>query len=259
MSYDISGDIMFRNMEKLKIDSVLYGNASLLKTYTDRPTHGFVFKLSGQSRYTVGQTALLFPENTVLFLPQGADYTVQRLTDGESRYGLVNFRAELAAPGPRLYRPDDFSRAEAALEDMARLWLFPSEENHYACLSLFYRLLSIITRAEGTPGADPGRRKLLEPAIRYLETHIFDPELRTEKLAAMCGISDVYFRRLFGAEFGVSPKSYIIGKRLTQARTILRLGEYAHIYEVAEAVGYTDALYFSRAYKQRFGANPGER
>lgn len=250
---------MFRNMEKVKIDSVLYGNASLLKTYSDRPTHGFVFKLSGRSRYIIGQTALMFPENTILFLPQGTDYTVQRLTDGESRYGLVNFRAELDAPGPRLYRPDDFSKAEAALEDMARLWLFPSEENHFACLSLFYKLLAIITGAEKMTGTDPGRRRLLEPAIRYLEAHIFDPELRTEPLAAMCGISDVYFRKLFGAEFGVSPKNYIIGKRLNQARTILRLGEYTHIYEVAETVGYTDALYFSRAYKKRFGVNPGNR
>lgn len=250
---------MFRNIEKVNIDSVLYGNASLLKTYTDRPTHGFVFKLSGRSRYIIGQKALLFPENTILFLPKGTDYTVQKLTDGESRYGLVNFRAELDAPEPRLYCPDDFSKAEAALEDMARLWLFPSEENHFAGLSLFYRLLAVITGAEKMPGTDPGRRRLLEPAIRYLETHIFDPELRTEQLAAMCGISHVYFRKVFGAEFGVSPKSYIIAKRLNQARTILRMGEYTHIYEVAETVGYTDALYFSRAYKKRFGVNPGEK
>ena len=249
---------MFCDIEKLKIESVMYGNASLLKTYIDRQTHGFVFKLTGHSRYTFPSGEIFFPEHTILFIPRGADYTVRRLTEGESRYGLINFHAHLREPRPTLYRPDDFVRAENLLEQMSRLWLFPTESNRYACLSLFYGLLSQLARGKDRQHLDPEKRALLEPAVRYLEKHIFDPELRTESLHLLCGISDVYFRRLFCMEFGVSPRNYVISKRLAQAKSILTQGEYTHIYEVARSVGYTDALYFSRAYKNRYGASPGK-
>ena len=61
---------------------------------------------------------------------------------------------------------------------------------------------------------------------------------------------------IFATYFGTSPQSYVINKRLTQAKTIIENGDYDNLYDVALAVGYEDALYFSRAFKKKYGMAP---
>ena len=69
-------------------------------------------------------------------------------------------------------------------------------------------------------------------------------------------MSDTYFRNIFAAHFGISPQAYVINKRLTQAKTIIENGDYDNLYDVALAVGYEDALYFSRVFKRKYGVAP---
>ena len=96
----------------------------------------------------------------------------------------------------------------------------------------------------------------IRPAIQFLEEHIFDPALRIENLHDLCNMSAVSFRKSFHMEYGTSPKKYVTNLRLTQAKRILESGEYAYIYEIASAVGYDDALYFSKLFSQKFGYSP---
>ena len=85
---------------------------------------------------------------------------------------------------------------------------------------------------------------------------MFDPSLRVGELPRLCGVSDTYFRRLFEERFGMPPKKYLLHSRLTQAKAILDSGEYDSIAGVAEAVGFEDGLYFSKAYKAKYGTPP---
>ena len=75
----------------------------------------------------------------------------------------------------------------------------------------------------------------------------------------MCNISDTYFRKIFISVYGVSPKGYVQNKRLVQAKNILDSGEYTHIYEVAHSVGFVDALYFCKLFKNTYGYFPSKK
>ena len=112
-----------------------------------------------------------------------------------------------------------------------------------------------------TPSAEAGKSETistasLEPALKFLEKHIFDPDLKIGKLHDLCGISDTYFRQLFLARFGISPKKYVIKRRLAQAKAISDSGEYDTIGEVAMMTGFEDALYFSKAFRNKYGYPP---
>ena len=74
----------------------------------------------------------------------------------------------------------------------------------------------------------------------------------------MCGISGAYFRKIFFSNFGTNPKDYISKKRLSHAKAILDSGNYYTISEVAASVGYSDPLYFSRAFRKKYGISPSE-
>ena len=71
-------------------------------------------------------------------------------------------------------------------------------------------------------------------------------------------MSDTYFRKIFKANYGISPMEYIINKRMSRAQSIITSGEYNSINEVALSVGYSDALYFSRVFSKKFGICPSK-
>ena len=75
--------------------------------------------------------------------------------------------------------------------------------------------------------------------------------------AAMCNISEAYFRRLFEAKFGVSPKEYIKEKRLGYAKQLLETGEVS-IADTAFLCGYSENTHFSREFTKRVGVSPNE-
>lgn len=68
-------------------------------------------------------------------------------------------------------------------------------------------------------------------------------------------ISICWLIKLFKQQVGITPKDYLINIRLNKAKELLITSEYT-INEIAEIVGYEDALYFSRLFKKRIGMSP---
>lgn len=247
---------MFENMENLKVISVISGVANIYKEFYDRPSHALVFRINGGTEYTFRHKKIAHVQNELLFIPKGESFTVRRIGEAEGRYILINFSADLENAAPEKYKLDHVSDVSFMFDKLMKLWLFQNASNYYMCLSLVYKIFSMIAQSEEKMYCSLEQKNKLKPAIEYLQEHIFDCDLKIEKLHTFCGISDTYFRKLFIAEFGISPKQYITNKRLTQAKDILDNGDFQYVYEVAECVGYTDALYFSRIFRKCYGYAP---
>ena len=81
--------------------------------------------------------------------------------------------------------------------------------------------------------------------------------LTVAQLAAHCGISEVYFRRIFLNKFGVSPKEYMINLRINYAKQLLQSGQCS-VAQTAELCGYFETSHFSREFSKRVGMSPKE-
>jgi AraC-like DNA-binding protein len=79
--------------------------------------------------------------------------------------------------------------------------------------------------------------------------------LTLSKMAAIAGMAPNYFHRWFKRVLGVTPFEYILGERLNQARHLLASTRLT-IKETADAVGYSDALYFSRIFSKQLQVTP---
>ena len=77
-----------------------------------------------------------------------------------------------------------------------------------------------------------------------------------DELHQLCSISHTYFRKIFVSKFGVSPKNYVVTKRLSYAKSIIDSGEFSTVKELSLTVGYKDPLYFGKVSKQHYGALP---
>ena len=81
--------------------------------------------------------------------------------------------------------------------------------------------------------------------------------LTVKEIADRSFISEVYFRKLFKAEFGMSPQKYIIKQRMQKAVFLMSTGYYS-LKEIALMSGYTDYKYFSTEFKREKGVSPSK-
>jgi AraC family transcriptional regulator of adaptative response / DNA-3-methyladenine glycosylase II len=76
-----------------------------------------------------------------------------------------------------------------------------------------------------------------------------------EQLAARLGVSDRHVRRIFEAEFGVSPVQYLQTRRLLTAKQLLADTDLP-ITQVALISGYSSVRRFNAAFAGHYGLNP---
>ena len=97
----------------------------------------------------------------------------------------------------------------------------------------------------------------IQRAAHYLAAHP-DRPFQLEKLAAHCGLSPSRLSHLFRAELGTTPQRFSEKLRLDIARQLLARTNLS-VDEIAQEVGFADAFYFSRRFRQAFGRAPSEK
>lgn len=100
--------------------------------------------------------------------------------------------------------------------------------------------------------------EVIRPAVNYLQNNFSNAGLTNQMLAQKAMISEVYFRKLFKANFGTSPKQYIQDLRILKAKNLLKGNLCSSISLVAEEVGFTNVYQFSTAFKKATGFTPTE-
>ena len=84
-----------------------------------------------------------------------------------------------------------------------------------------------------------------------------DESPSVEKLAARLGVSSRHVRRIFEAQFGVSPLQYLQTRRLLTAKQLLADTDMP-VTQVALASGFASVRRFNAAFMQHYRLNPSE-
>ena len=215
-----------------------------------RRFHGFIIKLRGTTEYCAGDSRWLLEAGQILFVPQGSSYQIRQVEPGYSY--VVNFTCPVEMDMGTLPLPPGMDITQSA----EKLLRSSQKGSLYGALSCLYGIL------EKTEIADryvsPREKQLLEPVIAYLQTHLTEPELDVGGLAELAGVSQVYLRRIFKKQQGVSPAGYVIRQRLQLAQQLLLSGEQLTVAQAAAMAGFRDPLYFSRLFKRQLGLSPSE-
>jgi AraC-like DNA-binding protein len=102
----------------------------------------------------------------------------------------------------------------------------------------------------------PQRTEPVRQAQDYLRRNFAKP-LSVAELARTAGLSPSHFSALFRAATGGGVVEYTKRLRMARARELL-ITSSRDIGDIAEAVGYTDAFYFSRQFRNVHGCSPTE-
>jgi len=246
---------MLNNIENLKLISVIKGTSTHNAVHTNY-AHRLILRLEGSLRYDLQDETLILGPGDALFLPNSPKYRGTYASEGPFTYILINFEGNLPDTEARAYPVCGNQELQHLFIQIYRSWSVQTPANRCRCMALLYEILACF--AESDKKEMISLSTYLEPALEYLEHHIFDSELRIGRLHELCGVSDTYFRRMFLERFGIAPKKYVLERRLAQAKAILDNGEYSSIGEVASLTGFEDALYFSKAFRKKYGHAPSD-
>lgn len=121
--------------------------------------------------------------------------------------------------------------------------------------AVFYDLAALAMRGAQKPSGEVGEADLRRRVLAMVATTIQDPSLRTASIAAACNISVRTVQNIFAA-IGTTPSAYILEQRLRRAADRLVARPDASITEIAFELGFNDSAYFTRCFRQQFGAAP---
>lgn len=253
------GKIDLPSIKIKKIHAVNRLNISTQHSYYRKNRHCWAIsvKFAGKTTYTSeGKVHISDPDHIVL-LPKGAAYRLNYEELGECF--MVEFEADYDGASPSITsyavsRKHDFVNKAINLE---RLWTFKKPAYELFCISGMYDLLAKLHETELSGYYSSGKYKVIEPAIKYLEENYADPDLSSEDMARVAGISSVYFRKIFSIVFGQSPMRYLQSVRMEKAKDMLS-GDYTPITDIAESVGFKSIYYFSKTFKKVTGYTPTE-
>ena len=94
-------------------------------------------------------------------------------------------------------------------------------------------------------------------ARAFLSQRFSDPNLMLQDVAGEVGMSQSHFSTVFAQETGITFTQYLTGLRIGKAKELLAATDMRSS-EIALAVGYNDAHYFSYLFKKQTGVTPSE-
>jgi AraC family transcriptional regulator of arabinose operon len=121
---------------------------------------------------------------------------------------------------------------------------------------LLLLLRGVVAADKGTAAPGAGRQALMRRAKAYLEGNYTKP-VTLDRIAGALRVSSYHLSHVFSAESDFSLFHYLTLLRMNRAK--LHLGEgRMNIAEVARAVGYENANYFSKVFRRHVGCAPRE-
>lgn len=153
-------------------------------------------------------------------------------------------------------------REQESVTTCLRQMMQEVREQQTGCDGICQRLLEIILlrllrREEFAIGSAPeGKRASRECDLvrQYIDNH-FKEDMTLDQLSDMVHISKYHLSHSFQREFGTSPISYLLSRRIRESRFLLRETDYT-LSHIAEILGFSSLSYFSQCFHRSEGMSP---
>ena len=222
-----------------------------------RHSDAFVFILSGGCTYRTDGREITVGAGDVLYLAHNADYDML-VHDGLYRYIYCDFDFDGdEARECAVFSPENPSHTENLFLKLLHAYRSDSPAALADMLSILCAIYSTLIRSQSTAYIEKTQRSRIEQVKRYVDFHFTAPDLSVSRLAQTAGMSEVYFRRLFKAEYGLSPLRYIVSLRLGKARELMKY-PFLSLDECAKQSGFSSQQYFCKVFREYVGITPSD-
>ena len=221
----------------------------------NRKRWAVALKLRGRTIYTFGEKTILSDSLHPVILPKGSDYSWMCEEPGECL--IIEFDGDRQGADGISFEISDNSAIVNAFCKIEKSMNKRKPYYQLECLGELYEILLFLAKSITKEAIHPKKNMILQPAMKYITENYFDSTITNATLAQRCGISTVYFRKIFESAYGVSPIKHLHNFRIEKAKAILH-SDYESVEQVALSIGYNSIYHFSKMFKQYTGISPSE-
>lgn len=185
------------------------------------------------------------PMEYIVLGVQGLEFSAGE--EGDSRYSIVNF-----------------SRSRAEILQYMRSLIREIEEKpdgyQIVCQDLLEVLVVRLMRhADFLLELDPDLHKSSKECSEvhwYIDSH-FKENITLDLLAERAHVNKYYLVHTFSREYGISPISYLITRRIQESRYLLADTDHS-LSQISQMLGFSSPSYFSQSFRRLVGTSPME-
>ena len=222
--------------------------------YENRPSWGLVIRCEGRAVFHCNGKEYVSDPHNVILLPKGCSYSFDVPENGS--YILLEFEANNEGRAPLSFPIDNVDRFAKPLRRLEYDRIVGKPNSALEQMHATYEILLSLLSESRLSYVQKDKAQGVERVADYIARH-YQNDLTLEQLAARCGISVVYFRKLFTRVIGVSPINYLHRVRTARAAELLQ-EDSLDVSEIAEQVGYSSVYHFSAMFKKYMGMPPSK-
>ena len=191
-------------------------------------------------------------DNYVSYFPSRLDYTRVATVDEMIvvHFDTINYNTKTI----EYFVPNDPAVLAKLFKEILHIWNKKELGYKYKCSAL---LCEIFAECYTQNYVSKSQHSKIHNSVEYLLKNYKKSDLSIKEIADKSFMSEVYFRKLFKKEYGISPQKYIVDLRIQNAVGLISTGYYS-LKEIAYMSGYNDYKYFSVEFKKNMGVSPSE-
>lgn len=203
-----------------------------------------------------GEGFVIFPGQVCSYIADESDPWTYAWIEFD---GMVAKEAIMLAglsPDKPIYHSRDLS-VSRELKDLLIDLSDSNDHSPYYKIGKLYLFIDYLNRSSRDKPILTGERMsdfYIKEISNYIEQH-YSEEITVESMAEYLNLSRGYLNKIFKRYTGKSPKEFLTSYRMAKAIQLLKTTQIP-IGEVGLAVGYSNQLHFSRAFKNFFGVSP---
>ena len=239
-------------VNKIFTASTMYNKENVENRRNNRERWAIILKYEGETVYFSRGKQYLSNANNIVILPKGVSYKWRCTRSGH--YSVIEFDSESESEEILSFSLKSSEKILKLFKNLELKRMQDKENSGLESMKDLYTVLSMLAAVEPKKYQPTEKHQKLATALEYM-TQNYNIKIRNDELAALTGVSTVYFRKLFTEVMGQSPIDYIQSLRIQKAKEMLQ-SDYGSITDVASALGYQSIYDFSRAFKKRVGMSP---
>ena len=218
----------------------------------NRPRWAVVIKYEGETYYDSNGKRLFSDAHHPVILPKGCTYEWKCTKAG--RCCIIEFDSKATGIAPFSFSVSNSEKLVKMFKELEYKRNLKAPSVRLESIRDTYSIILTLLQTETEHYMPAEKKRVIAPAIEYISQN-YNRKISNAELAAITGLSVVYFRKLFTRVMGVPPIVYAHSLRIEKAKEMLK-SDYGNLSDVALSLGYSNLYDFSRAFKKHTGISP---